>query len=421
MKSFRIETPSFQNWSCQGCGECCRGYHLVRISPEEKQRIEAQGWKTTDGVEPDAMIVPEGSRFRLGHQASGACVFLDDTGRCRIHARFSEAAKPLACRLYPFAIHPAGDKLVVSLRFSCPSAAANHGKAVPAQLAELRELATEFVPADFQGIPPPPVLKTERLGWPDFLRFVARLDATLADASVPMTLKLLRALHWLGAVEKAEFDQIAGPAADEILTALAQSAKEKLPEVPRTMAVPSRLGRFFFRTLVMQYARRDTLQDREAGLRWQMLAAVLRFARATGRVPKLQSGFPEADFATIEKPFGPLPPEAEALLTRFFRVKVQGLHFCGRAYYDVPLVEGFRSLALTYPVILWLAHWFAAGEGSAALSAAHVARAITVADHHHGYLPLLGSRGFRWRVRLLAQRDDIVRLCLWCSRSPAGR
>jgi lysine-N-methylase len=418
MKSFRIETPSFQNWSCQSCGECCRGYHLVRISPEEKQRIEAQGWKTADGVDPDALIVPEGGRFRLGHQASGACVFLDDAGRCRIHARFGEAAKPLACRLYPFAIHPAGDKLVVSLRFSCPSAAANHGKPVAAQLGELRGLAGELVPENFREIPPPPVLREERLDWPDFLRFVTRLDATLAPAGVPMTLKLLRTLHWLRAVEKAQFDQIAGPEADEILAALAQSADEKLPEVPRMMALPSRLGRFFFRTLVMQYARRDTLQDREAGLqvRGKRLGALLRFARASGRVPQLQPGFPDVEFGAIEKPFGPLPQEAEASLTRFFRVKVQGLHFCGRAYYDVPLVEGFRSLALLYPVVLWLARWFAAGAGSATLATAHVARAISVADHHHGYLPLLGTSGFRWRVRLLAQRADIERLCVWCSR-----
>jgi lysine-N-methylase len=82
----------------------------------------------------------------------------------------------------------------------------------------------------------------------------------------------------------------------------------------------------------------------------------------------------------------------------------------------VPLVEGFHSLALLFPVILWLARWLAAGEQRASLSAADVARAIAIADHHHGYSPLLGTPGFRWRVRLLAQRDDIARLCWWCSR-----
>ena len=50
-------------------------------------------------------------RYRLGHQADGACVFLDERGLCRIHAKFGEQAKPLACRIYPYAFHPAGKKI----------------------------------------------------------------------------------------------------------------------------------------------------------------------------------------------------------------------------------------------------------------------------------------------------------------------
>ena len=61
-----------------------------------------------DGVDPDKMIVSGLMQHRLGHLADGACVFLDPAGRCRIHAKFGEAAKPLACRLYPLVIHPAG-------------------------------------------------------------------------------------------------------------------------------------------------------------------------------------------------------------------------------------------------------------------------------------------------------------------------
>ena len=69
-------------------------------------------------------------------------------------------------------------------------------------------------------------------------------------------------------------------------------------------------------------------------------------------------------------------------------------------------------LALLLPVILWLARWLAAGEQRSSLSEADVARAIAIADHRHGYSPLFGTPGFRWRVRLLAQRDDIARLVL---------
>ena len=413
MKSFRIETPSFQNWSCHGCTDCCRGRLLVGISAEEKRRIEAQSWSKADGVDPGAMILAEGSRFQLGHQSNGDCVFLDESGRCRIHARFGEDAKPLACRLYPFAIHPAGKKLVVSLRFSCPSAVANRGKPLSEQTADIQKMAKAIVPAGFEGGLPPPVLRAARLDWPDFLRFVGWLDAGMSDATVPMTLKLLRALHQLKAIEHARFDQITGPAADEILGALSKSAQEKLPSVPETWRPPSRLGRFFFRTLILEYARLDTVKDLQTSGRyqWKMLWPTLRFAWASSTVSALGLGLKEVKLAAIERNFGLLEPAAEAMVTRFFRVKIQGLHFCGPAYYDAPLIEGFHSLALLFPVILWLSRWLAAGDQRTNLSEEDVARAIALADHHHGYSPSLGTKGARWRVQLLARQDDIARLC----------
>ena len=75
------------------------------------------------------------------------------------------------------------------------------------------------------------------------------------------------------------------------------------------------------------------------------------------------------------------------------------------------LIEGFQNLALLFTVIVWLARWRAAGEGRASLADADLERAMSLADHHHGFSPILGSAWSRQRVRLLAQRDDISRLC----------
>jgi lysine-N-methylase len=104
------------------------------------------------------------------------------------------------------------------------------------------------------------------------------------------------------------------------------------------------------------------------------------------------------------------------MLIRYLRVKIQGLHFCGPAYYDLPLTEGFQSLALVLPVVLWLARWLAAGQGRTSLEHDDVARALSLADHHHGYSPAFGQRGFRSRVRLLARLDDMTRLIAWYNR-----
>ncbi len=413
MKSFRIETPAIQNWSCHGCTACCRGGMMIELSEEEKRRIEKQGWTKADGVEPATMIVAEKGHFRLGHQSDGACVFLDAAGRCRIHSRFGEPAKPRACRLYPLTLHPVAKKLVVGLRFSCPSAAANAGQPLADQLPALRELAELVVPDGFVGFPAPAILQAPGLEWPDFMRFVAWLDKTMSAEKQPVALKLQRALHWLGEVEKAEFDQLCGREADEILGVLAQHASAELASAAEAPAGPTRMERLLFRTLVFTYARRDSMQDLHAGpgYRARMLWSMFRMAAALGRVPDLIAGWKRVRFAAIETSFGPLPSGAEATLTRFFRVKIQSLHFCGRAFYGMPLIAGFQNLALLYPVIIWLARWRASAEERWSLTDEDIQRAISLADHHHGYSPILAAPWSRRRVGLLAQRDGISKLC----------
>lgn len=413
MKLSRLEMPAGQNWSCHSCGDCCRGRLSITVTAEEKQRIEQQGWTAADGVEPAKMIVAGLTHHRLGHQADGACVFLDAQNRCRIHAKFGEAAKPLACRLYPLLIHPAGKKVRIGLRFSCPSAAANLGKSLAGQGTEIAKLAKSVLPDDHEEIPAPPVAATPGLDWPDFLRFTNWLDRTLAEENVPVALKLLRGLHWLEMVERGCLDQISGDGADEILEALVQSAVEKLAVMPKDLEPPTGFGKLFLRLMVLEHARTATVADREirSGQRWQMLVAALKFIRSSGRTPELRAELKRVPFAEIEKSFGALSPGAEALLTRYFRVKIQSLQFCGTAFHDCSLIEGFRNLALLFPIIVWLARWLAVSDGHSALTDADMVKAVSLVDYQYSFAPYLG-----WRTRLLHQRNDIARLCGWYAR-----
>lgn len=423
MSAPRLQLPTLQNWSCHNCGGCCR-QHLIEITAEERQRIERQGWTAADGLpEGQSPVVRMGGglgkpRYRLAHRADGACVFLDDRGLCRIHAKFGEAAKPLACRLYPYAFHPAGNQVTVSLRFSCPSVVANRGKAVAENQAELKRLAAAVVPKGAADTPPPAINGAQRVEWPDFLRFIAALDDSLAETDAPVMVRLVRTLFWMRLVGQAKFDAIRGGRIDELLGLLRDAAKSEVPTDLTALPEPTRAGRMQFRMLVAQYARSDTAADLDRGWRnrWRLLRAAWQFARGTGNIPPLQDAFRPVPFAALEQPFGPLPDDAEEILTRYLRVKVQGLHFCGPAYYGVPLVEGFQSLALIVPAMLWLARWLAASDGRDRLTTDDLRRAVALADHHHGYSPALGQSNARRRVRLLTQTDDIARLCAWYAR-----
>jgi lysine-N-methylase len=277
----------------------------------------------------------------------------------------------------------------------------------------LSELAKLVVPDGFAKIPAPAILNEAGLDWSGFMRFVSCLDKTMIAEDQTVALKLQRALHWIAAVEKVGFDRISGREAEEILRVLSQNASAELPVAAVTSAPPTRMGWLLFRTLVFTYARRDSIQNLKGrpSYRIRMLVAMLQFARAADQVPDLVPGLKPVPFAAIEKSFGTLPSGAEATLTRFFRVKIQSLHFCGRAFFGMPLIEGFQNLALLFPVIIWLARWRAAAEGRTSISTEDVERAISLADHHHGYSPIQASTWSRQRVQLLARRHDISRLC----------
>lgn len=389
----------------------------MEISPEEKVRIQGQNWSAADGVDPNSMLVMERGAVRLGHQSNGACVFLDGTGRCRIHAKFGEDAKPLACRFYPFALHPAGDKLTLSLRFSCPSAVANRGKPLSEQVPEIRKLAQLVVPSDFKPSPPPPILRQDGLDWPDFTRFVTWIDHTLSSTDASAPLKVVRALLWLKAVEEIGLKRFAGPGAGKIFEKLVAGVEEKLPSLPEPGEKPSGFARLSLRLLVLEYGRTTTMKDsvQRGSYRLKTAWGVVRYGLGIGTVPPT-SGTGRASFSAVEQPFGRLPEEAEEMLTRYLRVKVYGLHFCGPGCHGFSLIEGFYCLAFAFAGILWLSRRRAAAQNRACLTVEDIAEGIRLVDYHYGYASKVAVQGLRGRVRLLAQRDDIAKLCCWYAR-----
>lgn len=422
-----LTLPTIQNWSCHNCGGCCR-QHAIEVTEEERQRILSQGWTANDGTPTGNALFerqggpPWAKRYRLAHQADGACVFLNEQGLCRIHAKFGEAAKPLACRIYPYAVHPAGKQATVSLRFSCPSVVANRGRSMKQNADEIKQLARAIVPEGHERTPPPAVSARERVDWPDFRRFVDAIDYDLASTTASIGVKLQLILLWLDIVGESRFDKLSGTLLTEFLDIIRQSVHEVgLPmaegQWKLTGGPPGALARMQFRMLTAQYARKDTAADLASGWRgrWKLFRAATKFARGIGNTPPLQTIFREVSFESLEQSFG-IPAESEELWTRYFRVKVQGLHFCGPAYYGVPLVEGFQSLALIFPATMWIARWLAASQGRTQLTAEDVSQALTISDHHHGYSPIFGSFGFRRRVRTLAQMDEIPRLIRWYSQ-----
>lgn len=427
MSDPNVLLPVQQNWSCHNCGGCCRE-HQINLSEDEKQRIEKQNWTVAQGVPGDRpLIVPLGAGWRLNHQDDGACVFLDSGGLCRIHTRFGEPAKPLACRLYPYAIHPAGNGLTVSLRFSCPSVVSSLGTRVTAQREQLQSLCREVVPADFRNAELPVLANRRSVSWDELRVLMAFLERGLADRSLPFQERLLQTLAWFQFLEQVDGEMFQENNLSEVMTILVEAARRACDAGGYGTLPPSRTGRMMFRQLIAQLLRHDTQRSVLEGWkhRLRMLTSGLRFTSGRGLVPPLddpasvRTAFGESaagphqpvSFAAVEAFGRELPGETDELFERYFHVKLQGNHFFGRAFYDYSLLDGFRTLALMFPATLWTARLRALQAGRDRLLADDVRAALAILDHNLGYSPVLQLRSSRSRIRQLAVMQQIERLC----------
>ncbi|MFV0443692.1 MAG: YkgJ family cysteine cluster protein [Planctomycetaceae bacterium] len=429
MAGYSLELPTLQNWSCHSCSGCCR-QHGIAITDAEHARLVAQNWTPADGIPAEQpLFVRMGGWlrkrwWRLAHQPDGRCVFLDDRGLCRIHAKFGEPAKPLACQLYPYVFHPKGKQVVVSLRYSCPSVVRNQGRTLAQQSKELRDLARQVVPDKVTQARPPRLNDRYAPEWRDILTVVQQLETTLASEDGSVVHRVLRALTWIELLDNAQLDAIGGERLRELVEILDGAATAEVPANfdLSCLASPGKMGQMLFRLLAGQYGRIDsyTAENGRLTARWRMLTSAIKLARGRGSLPSLDPRLRPVSFDALNQPRGGLPIEADEILTRYFRTKLQGMHFCGRAYYGVPLIEGFRSLALVLPVTLWLARWLSVSRGASGLSSDDVADALAMADHHHGYSPVLGTFGARGRLRTLQRLGDIPRLVAWYGRGTAA-
>ncbi len=421
MAAISLELPTIQNWSCHNCGGCCR-QHAIYVTESEEQRIVGQKWiDLPDWPVGQSLFVADGPRGqkRLAARSDGGCVFLDERGLCRIHAKFGEPAKPLACQIYPYAFHPAGAGLTVSLRFSCPSVVKNLGQPVEDQQKHLVQLARQVLPQDYKPLPPPELVRGQSVSWDVFLDCVDALDAMLDMPQTPLVLRLRRVLEWSSLLEQAPIPHLTGDKLKAMIELLYAECEHRIADEKATDAdsYPTAVGQRLFRLAAGQYARHDTLAAKPTlKMRWGFFWSGILYARGKGLTPAPHHKLSAVPFSALDKSYGGLSLEMEQLLTRYLRVKVQGLHLCGRAAYGESLIDGMRTMTLVVSVMLWISKWVAASQGSKVWTLDDLIEAITIVDHNHAYSPAFGNRSSLSRVRMLQQLGDLSRLLVWTAR-----
>lgn len=423
--SFSLQQIPAQNWDCHVSGSCCKEYRVI-LTEEEMKRIEDQNWDIENelgGLSPFMKMGLFRKRHFLNHREDGSCVFLGEEGRCRIHEKFGYETKPLPCRLFPYVLIPVHDHWRVSVRFACPSAAADRGRAIQEQEGDLLEFAQEL--AEREGMKPrpdgslmrPPVFQSGegRRTWPDVLTVVQSLLTLLTKPEGRVEQRLRKCLALSRECQNAKLANLDSEQFQDLIKILEGSVSASPPPDLNSMEKPGWVGRVLFRQALALFLRKD--HGPKKGIarhgRWALLKAAWRFVKGTGKVPRLHDWLPEVDFEKLEEPIGPLPAAAESILQRYYLVKVSALQFCGAAYFGMPVWEGLDQLAMTYPVLMWVTRAFVQTGHTAEEG---VTKALSIVDDHIGFNKMLKRFRQRLSFRILSGRGEIERLIAWYSR-----
>jgi len=207
--------------------------------------------------------------------------------------------------------------------------------------------------------------------------------------------------------------QLEGDALRELLEVMEGYCDADVPADPAAVPPPSWVGRVLFRQALALYTRKDHGPNRGPDIRGRasLLHSAWRFARGRGPIPRMHAWLPPTTFEAIEAPAGPLSAEAEEVLERYYVMKVGSLQFCGAASFGMSFWEGFESLALTFPILMWVMRAFRprpAEEG--------VTKALSIVDDHFGFNRVLGTLRQRLGFKILARRGEVPRLIAWYSR-----
>ena len=412
-RSLPVIMPSIpdQRWSCHSCGDCCRVLvgHLFHA---DKKRLDQQRWDERKGIVPYIRV---GGQYMLNKQADGACVFLDENNRCRIHNEFGEEAKPLACRIFPFSVRPVDHAWQASFRFDCPSATGSKGKPLGQYRADLAELLKQLKHPGPGG--------HEEVRWGRKLvmspeevdTLLGHLTRWFRKDNSPLQQRLIGAARLTATLRRINFVGVRGPRFGELLDLLFRALPGESQTRPEP---PNARQRGMLRQLAFVHAEHVSLIELQARIgarfrkRWQQLVAARRFRLGCGGVPSLSCIEGTTTFELVEaiEPATKRTTDIEDLVVRYLTARLTGRSVFGGGYYHWKAIDGLAALCLSIAAAGWLARYVAAVRGEKRLSFDAMALALGVVDRAATRLPSLGTTAELTRIRYLENDGGIARL-----------
>ena len=382
MKAVRFDAE--QRFTCGRCTRCCRHFDVV-VTPAEGEALRrpalatlwsAEAGQTTQPQEdPLAPVSGQPGTFRLRRRADGACGFLAGDGACRIHAERGADRKPLACRIFPFRLHPTETAPLLTASFSCPTVVANTGAPMAASLKEIVALGKEWQRAFPEGAKPLRFFAQKPLAsiTAEEMRVVLRrlLDRVEPEGRRDLRANVARMAALLDDWTRHRVLKLEDDAFGEYVTLTGRFAASTSKAVPRPR--PSPVGRMLLRgfLLAVVAGRLQAAGPRSGlrlGLRWRLVRVALHLH---GLWPPTE-GLDRRARRSVRFDLG--EPALHALVHHFLRSTLETLP-TGRR----PLVDELALAFATLDAALALGAMRAAQAGRDSLQAEDLVAGLTEA------------------------------------------
>lgn len=414
-----------QRFSCHSCTNCCRDI-VVHLTRNDLEKIDAQGWSQRLDVPPYVRL---GGKWVLNQRRDHRCVFLQDDGRCRIHAEHGATAKPIGCQLFPFVLVPSEGGWQLSYRFDCPTLAASKGSSISEHLPALKRLAAalphpnespqqakdDVRRARFAGLQFQPGRSMKEQ---EALCFIDLLDDWLKPESRPLEVRLLGLIRMVEYLSQIDARRIEGERFTELLKLLFGALEAEVGDVGADPPPPTTRQRKLLRQQVFTHCEAISMSDALAG--WpvrtaRMLSQLRRsrqFLKLGGQAPRSIVTSKRIAFATIEavQPARQEASPVRELLIRYLRAQILSRSFFGAAYYGWDAVTGLQALLSRLAVWGRVARHCAAAEDRTEIDYGSAIRGIGIVARAAGVSRALGSQTERLRLTYLQMDHGLERL-----------
>lgn len=373
-------------FSCQSCGDCCRGQWLIGVDDAAYGALKDVDWSRLDpalgnGEKFTRLPLPlaSGERMTFARAPSGACVFLTGADRCGIHERLGYEAKPQVCREFPYQFVETPDGIGVGLSFACTAVLHQRGAPLAQQGAEVQSIVAGS--ARVAMVPDPIVLYSGvDIAWARYRVIEEALLAVLGDETIPFPAALLTGSLLVAlAVSLVRLEERRTGATGQTLESgfaeLTEDRYRRLVEVAVAVKPPAR-GSLAYLAPLYTWLGFSRAQTSRIGLVLALYRNYFRFRRGRGPVPDLVTGHGTVELRDVASVRFTVDVETATFLRRYWR------HVVARKTLTPihGVFRGYHTMLSLYAFMKWVAKLSAHRAGRTATTMEDTRAAVRLVE-----------------------------------------